>query len=111
MTAKRKTKFFVGSRQRAGRLRKNIDDQIAMYDNRMNIPDQLNVTSVFPPSSTSVEDVEDGENTLPIETVDFKGSGREHFDDLSVTSHSSDESVLCNVSTVDNDSNLGSRSR
>jgi hypothetical protein len=47
---------------------------------------------------------EDGENTLPIDSVDFMGRGGEHFDDLLITSHSSDESVLCNVSTVGNDS-------
>jgi hypothetical protein len=117
MSAKRKTKFFVGRRQRARRIRKNIDQEIAMYDNRENIPDQLNVTSGEDEGSISdpelnVTSVEDGGNTLPIDSVNFMGMIRddhnvargEYFDDRSSRSHSSDEDVLCDVSTVDNDS-------
>jgi hypothetical protein len=88
-----------------------------MYDNRENIPDQLKVTSDEDEGSISdpelnVTSVEDGGNTLPIDSVNFMGTIRDdhdvarglYFNDRSSRSHSSDEDVLCDVSTVDNDS-------
>jgi hypothetical protein len=99
MSAKCKTKFFVGLTQRARRIRENIDEDMAMYDNNIeNIPNRFNVTSDEDEESISdpelnVTSVEDGENTLPIDSVNFMGAVRDnldlaretHFDDQSIT--------------------------